>query len=136
LNDILSIRRQAQDHCGGENLHLPANAVAPPIGLEPMTDWLTAMKGSIPLDPSDRAFTITDGVLDGFAMFCRVDLQRANKTVKMHINALRRYTREMGNTIDATKIRNWLFKYRNRNVNPRTYRWFLCAIKVFCRETI
>jgi integrase len=67
-------------------------------------------------------------------MFCRVDLQRANKTVKMHINALRRYTREMGNTIDALKIRNWLFKYRNKNINPRTYRWFLCAVKVFCRD--
>ena len=108
--------------------------VAPPIGLGPMTDWLTAMKGSIPLDSSDRAFAITDSVLDNFAMFCRVDLQRANKTVKMHINALKRYTREMGNTIDATKIRNWLFKYRNKNINPRTYRWFLCAIKVFCRD--
>jgi len=108
--------------------------VAPPIGLEPMTDWLTAIKGSIPLDPSGRAFTITDSVLDSFAMFCRVDLQRSNKTVKMHINALRRYNREMGNTIDAAKIRSWLFKYRNKNVNPRTYRWFLCAIKVFCRD--
>jgi integrase len=86
------------------------------------------------LDSSRRAFTITDSVLDSFAMFCRVDLQRANKTVKMHINALRRYTREMGNTIDALKIRNWLFKYRNKNINPRTYRWFLCAVKVFCRD--
>ena len=108
--------------------------VAPPIGLEPMTDWLTAIKGSIPLNPSGGAFTITDSVLDSFGMFCRVDLQRSNKTIKMHINALRRYTREMGNTIDATKIRVWLFKYRNKNVNPRTYRWFLCAIKVFCRD--
>jgi len=108
--------------------------VAPPIGLEPMTDWLTATKGSSPLDHSGRAFVITDSVLDSFAMFCRVDLQRANNTVKMHINALRRYTREMGNAIDATKIRSWLFRYRNQNVNPRTYRWFLCAIKVFCRD--
>jgi len=67
-------------------------------------------------------------------MFCRVDLQRASKTVKMHIQALRRYTREMGNTIDSNKIRAWLYKYRNTNTNPRTYRWFLCAIKVFCRD--
>ena len=110
------------------------NVVAPPIGLEPMTDWLTAMNGNILSDSSSKAFTITNSVLENFAMFCRVDLQRADKTVKMHINALKRYTREMGSTIDATKIRNWLFKYRNRNVNPRTYRWFLCAIKVFCRD--
>jgi integrase len=99
-----------------------------------MTDWLTATKGNVPLTPSTIAFTITDSVLDGFAMFCRVDLQRANKTVKMHINALRRYTREMGNAMDANRIRMWLFKYRNNNTNPRTYRWFLCAIKVFCRD--
>jgi intergrase/recombinase len=99
-----------------------------------MTDWLTAMEGNIPLNSSDRAFTITDSVLDSFAVFCRVDLQRANKTIKMHINALKRYIREMGNTIDANRIRAWLFKYRNKNVNPRTYRWFLCAIKVFCRD--
>jgi len=107
---------------------------APPIGLEPMTDWLTAMKGSMLLESSDKAFTITDSALDSFAMFCRVDLQRADKTVKMHINALRCYTKEMGNTIDAYRIRTWLFKYRSKNVNPRTYRWFLCAIKVFCRD--
>jgi hypothetical protein len=68
-----------------------------------MTDWLTASGGN-PLNPSveidasarlrtqltQHAFTITDQTLESFAMFCRVDLQRANKTVKCHINALAR----------------------------------------------
>jgi site-specific recombinase XerD len=83
---------------------------------------------------SQQAFTITSQALEAFSVFCRVDLQRSDKTVKMHINALRRFSKEMGNTIDANKIRTWLCKYRNNNVNPRTYRWFLCAIKVFCRD--
>ena len=105
--------------------------MAPPKGLEPLTDWLTALRHQ---GFSDSSITIMDCVLDDFAMFCRVDLQRSEKTVKMHLQALRRYTREMGNTINARKVRDFLFKIKSKYPNPRTYRAFLCALKVFCRD--
>jgi len=104
--------------------------VAPPKGLEPLTDWLTARHQGF----SHSSFSITDAVLSDFAMFCRIDLVRSAKTIKMHLHALRRYVSVMGNTINATTIRDFLFKIRNTYSNPRTYRWYLCALKVFCRD--
>jgi len=105
--------------------------MAPPKGLEPLTDWLTALRHQ---GFSDSSFTITDAVLDDFAMFCRIDLVRSAKTIKMHLNALRRYINEMGNIISAKTIRDFLFEIRSNYPNPRTYRWYLCALKVFCRD--
>lgn len=40
----------------------------------------------------------------------------------------------MGNVIDAVKIRDFLNLIRTQYPNPRTYRWYLCALKVFCRD--
>jgi hypothetical protein len=73
-------------------------------------------------------------LLDDLARFCRIDLVRSAKCIKMHLTAMRRYVREMGNTINATTIRDFLFKIRSNYPNPRTYRWYLCALKVFCRD--
>jgi hypothetical protein len=108
--------------------------VAPPIGLEPMTDWLTAISGSTPSDPSIGAFTITDAVIEAFGVFCRVDLVRSAKTIKEHCNYLKRYVKEMGVVIDGARIRNFLFRIRNKYPNPRTHRAYLYMLKVFCRD--
>ena len=94
-----------------------------------MTDWLTAVK-----DGSKSVVVISDTVIDGFARFCRVDLLRSPKTVKDHVNNLKRYIKEMDNIIDATRIRDFLFKIRNTYPNPRTHRSYLCMLKVFCRD--
>jgi intergrase/recombinase len=106
------------------------SVLAPPKGLEPLTDWLTATHGS----KSPYSVVITDAMLENFARFCRIDLVRSAKCIKMHLNAMRRYVREMGNTIDANRIRDFLFKIRSNYPNPRTYRWYLCALKIFCRD--
>jgi integrase len=105
--------------------------VAPPKGFEPLTDWLTARASTV---SSELPFTITDNVLERFSMFCRIDLLRSKKSIKMHINALKRYIRMMGSAIDAVKIRDFLSRIRTQYPNPRTYRWYLCALKVFCRD--
>jgi intergrase/recombinase len=105
--------------------------VAPPKGLEPLTDWLTALRHQGSLATS---FTIADSVIDSFAMFCRIDLLRSHKTIKEHVNCLKRYVKEMGNDIDATRIRDFLFKIRSKYPNPRTHRAYLCMVKVFCRD--
>lgn len=67
-------------------------------------------------------------------MFCKVNLLRSHKTIKEHVNCLKRYSKEMGDTIDANKIRDFLSKIRTKYPNPRTYRLYLCAFKVFCRD--
>ena len=77
---------------------------------------------------------ITEEILQEFAMFCKVDLLRSRKTVREHINNLKRYIKAMGSFIDATEIRNFLFYIRNKYSNPRTYRSYLCTLKVFCRD--
>lgn len=82
----------------------------------------------------NNSVVITDTLLDDFAKFCRIDLVRSAKCIKMHLTAMRRYVREMGNTINATTIRDFLFKIRSNYPNPRTYRWYLCALKIFCRD--
>ena len=104
--------------------------LAPPIGFEPMTNWLTARSGS----KSDSCVIITDSMLDAFARFCRIDLVRSTKSIKMHLSALKRYIKEMGSIIDANLIRDFLSKIRHNYPNPRTYRWYLCALKVFVRD--
>jgi intergrase/recombinase len=95
-----------------------------------MTDWLTATNGSKSL----QSVVITDKMLENFARFCRIDLVRSAKCIKMHLSAMRRYIKEVGNTIDANRIRAFLFKIRSSYPNPRTYRWYLCALKIFCRD--
>jgi len=95
-----------------------------------LTDWLTATHGS----KSPCSVVITDATLEDFAIFCRIDLVRSTKCIKMHLTAMKRYVREMGNTIDAARIRGFLFKIRSNYPNPRTYRWYLCALKIFCRD--
>ena len=77
---------------------------------------------------------ITDKMLQDFAMFCKVDLLRARKTIKEHVNNLKRYRKAMGSLIDAAKIRKFLFYIRSKYSNPRTYRSYLCTLKVFCRD--
>jgi intergrase/recombinase len=67
-------------------------------------------------------------------MFCKVDLLRSKKTIKEHINNLKRYVKKMGSLIDAAKIREFLFCIRNKYHNPRTYRSYLCTLRVFCRD--
>ncbi len=77
---------------------------------------------------------ITNEVLQEFAMFCKVDLLRSRRTIKEHVNNLKRYRKEMGSLIDAAKIRDFLFFIRSKYSNPRTYRSYLCTLKVFCRD--
>jgi hypothetical protein len=77
---------------------------------------------------------ITNEALQEFAAFCKVDLLRARKTIKEHINNLKRYRKVMGSFIDAKKIREFLFYIRSRYSNPRTYRSYLCTLKVFSRD--
>jgi intergrase/recombinase len=77
---------------------------------------------------------ITIEILNDFAMFCKVDLLRSQKTIKEHRNNLKRYVKVMGSLIDASKIRDFLFYIRNKYSNPRTYRSYLCTLKVFCRD--
>lgn len=77
---------------------------------------------------------ITNEILQDFAMFCKVDLLRSKKTIKEHINNLKRYFMVMGSQIDATKIWEFLFFIRNKYPNPRTYRSYLCTLRVFCRD--
>ena len=102
--------------------------MAPPKGLEPLTDWLTAVRDG------SKSLVITDTVIERFAMFCNIDLLRSPKTIKDHVNCLKRYVKEMGNIIDAARIRDFLFKIRNTYPNPRTHRSYLCMLKVFCRD--
>ena len=85
-------------------------------------------------DHYNCSFIITKEALDSFALFCRVDLQLSERTVKVHLCALNRYIKETGNSIDAKKIRIFLLKTKNNKTNPRTYRWLLCGIKRFCRD--
>jgi integrase len=77
---------------------------------------------------------ITDEVLQEFAMFCKVDLLRSRKTIKEHVNNLKRYARVMGSLINAGQIRDFLLYIRNNYTNPRTYRSYLCTLRVFCRD--
>jgi integrase len=92
-----------------------------------LTDWLTVNQGN-------SSVVITIALLNDFAKFCRIDLVRSAKCIKMHLTAMRRYVKEMGNTINAKTIRDFLFKIRSSYPNPRTYRWYLCALKIFCRD--
>jgi hypothetical protein len=89
---------------------------------------------SLPLKMGINGNHITEEVLQDFAMFCKVDLLRAPKTIKEHINNLKRYVKAMGSFIDTKKIRDFLFYIRSRYSNPRTYRSYLCTLKVFCRD--
>ena len=77
---------------------------------------------------------ITKEVLQEFAKFCRVDLLRSRKTIKEHINNLKRYIKVRGSFIDAASIRDFLLYIRSNYNNPRTYRSYLCTLKVFCRD--
>ena len=115
--------------------------VAPPIGLEPMTNWLTARRSAQKQlsfikqhQIAEIYVAITQTMIDAFANFCRIDLLRSPKTVKEHVNHLKRYVKEMGVSINAAKIRDFLSKIRNKYPNPRTHRAYLCMLKVFCRD--
>jgi intergrase/recombinase len=77
---------------------------------------------------------ITEEVLQEFAMFCKVDLLRSRRTIKEHINNLKRYRKVIGSLIYAANIRDFLFYIRRKYSNPRTYRSYLCTLKVFCRD--
>ena len=79
---------------------------------------------------------ITEEVLQDFAMFCKVDLLRAPKTTRELTNNLKRFRKAMGSYIDAAKIREFLFHIRSKYSNPRTYRSYLCTLKVFCRDSL
>jgi hypothetical protein len=77
---------------------------------------------------------ITREVLEDFTMFCKVDLPRSEKTIKEHINNLKRYVKVKGSLINAEQVRDILLYVRNNYSNPRTYRSYLCTLKVFCRD--
>jgi intergrase/recombinase len=81
-----------------------------------------------------KSVVISGAMIESFAMFCRIDLLRSPKTVKEHVNSLRRYVKRSGNTINATKIRDFLLRIRSEYPNPRTHRAYLCMFKVFCRD--
>ena len=64
---------------------------------------------------------ITEGVLQDSAMFCKVDLLRAPKTIKEHINNLKRYVKVMGSFFNAIKIRDFLYYIRSKYSNPALF---------------
>ena len=77
---------------------------------------------------------ITEKILQEFAVFCKIDLLRSKKTIKEHVNNLKRYVKVKGTLINAEQIRDFLLYIRNNYSNPRTYRSYLCTLRVFCRD--
>jgi site-specific recombinase XerD len=94
-----------------------------------------SVKGSSPFGGANPIFvTITDDQIAKFRLFCQIDKQLAKKTIKEHVNCIKRYAVQMNFTISHEQIRKFLLEIKAKHYSPRTYRLYLCAFKVFCRD--
>jgi len=110
---------------GGANFNLVSQLEAY-LGFKPFVNLSPAM--------GINGNHITNEVLQEFAMFCKIDLLRSKKTIKEHINNLKRYVKVKGLLINSDQIRDFLLHVRNNYSNPRTYRSYLCTLRVFFVE--
>jgi len=76
-----------------------------------------------------------DGLLKDFEMFCKVDLQLANLSIRNHIREVKRFlktTKLNPYTLTKSDLRSYLAPFSEKN--PYVYKTVLAALKRFFRD--